>query len=101
MWIKSAFPHEHALSWSSIFSHVPFYLRLHRATTLIFSRGHGLSASVGRFESLIPVGVHSKIGKATKPKTFKNSGARHPFVFESQVGSSGQYPLWVDTSIRK
>ena len=36
---------------------------------------------MGRFESLIPVGVHSKLGKVTKPKSFKITGAGQPFVF--------------------
>ena len=57
--------------------------------------------SVGRFESLIPVGIHSKLGKVTKPKSFKNTGAGQPFVFESAVSSVGHHPMRVDTSMRK
>ncbi|KAL7429684.1 hypothetical protein ACHAXH_004150 [Discostella pseudostelligera] len=57
--------------------------------------------NVGRFESLIPVGVHSKLGKVTKPKSFKITGAGQPFIFEIAVSNAEKYQLRVDTSLRK
>ena len=55
--------------------------------------------SAGRFESLVPVGAHSKLGKVVKPKTFKTSGAGQPFAFEGAgQSSSGKVsvsgPFW-------
>eukprot|EP00579_Thalassiosira_antarctica_P032080 CAMPEP_0202001420 /NCGR_PEP_ID=MMETSP0905-20130828/7521_1 /ASSEMBLY_ACC=CAM_ASM_000554 /TAXON_ID=420261 /ORGANISM="Thalassiosira antarctica, Strain CCMP982" /LENGTH=70 /DNA_ID=CAMNT_0048558113 /DNA_START=66 /DNA_END=278 /DNA_ORIENTATION=+ len=58
-------------------------------------------SNVGRFESLLPVGVHSKLGKVVKPKSFKNSGAGQPFIFEGAGQNAGKSPFWVETSLRK
>ena len=57
--------------------------------------------SAGRFESLIPVGVQSKVGKVVKPKSFKNNGVGQPFVFEGGAQSYGKPTFWVETSARK
>ena len=57
--------------------------------------------SAGRFESLIPVGVQSKVGKVVKPKSFKNNGVGQPFIFEGGAQSYGKPIFWVETSARK
>ncbi|KAL7500328.1 hypothetical protein ACHAWT_010494 [Skeletonema menzelii] len=57
---------------------------------------------LSRFESLVPVSVHSKLGKVVKPKTFKNAGAGQPFSFEaSGIRSAGSAPFSAETSLRK
>eukprot|EP00584_Thalassiosira_punctigera_P016424 CAMPEP_0172577532 /NCGR_PEP_ID=MMETSP1067-20121228/138279_1 /TAXON_ID=265564 ORGANISM="Thalassiosira punctigera, Strain Tpunct2005C2" /NCGR_SAMPLE_ID=MMETSP1067 /ASSEMBLY_ACC=CAM_ASM_000444 /LENGTH=70 /DNA_ID=CAMNT_0013370221 /DNA_START=508 /DNA_END=720 /DNA_ORIENTATION=- len=58
-------------------------------------------STVGRFESLLPVGVQSKVGKVMKPKSFKNAGAGQPFVFEGAGQTAGKPVFWVETSLRK
>ncbi|KAL9188067.1 hypothetical protein ACHAXT_006445 [Thalassiosira profunda] len=58
-------------------------------------------SSVGRFDSLIPAGAHSKVGKIVKSKTFKTSGAGQPFLFEGAGQSSKRVPFGVETSLRK
>lgn len=57
---------------------------------------------MGRFESLIPVSLHSKLGAIVKPKTFKTGGVGQPFVFEQNVSRSvGSTPFSAETSLRK
>jgi len=74
-------------------------------STLTNSRGKQKKTtqqySVGRFDSLISAGVHSKVGKVVKPKSFKNAAAGQPFVFEGAGKNAGKSPFWVETSLRK
>eukprot|EP00985_Skeletonema_marinoi_P019184 scaffold10903_cov158-Skeletonema_marinoi.AAC.4 len=61
-----------------------------------------LTISIGRFESLVPASVHSKLGKIVKPKTFKSVGAGQPFSFEaSGARNAGSAPFSAETSLRK